>query len=107
VIVPAFVTAPVTVELVITIEVMDCPAAFVTVATVWLLTLCPAPGPPSAPVGNAKRSAATEVVAKREEVAKRDAARWRAAKERIGKVNPRFQADLALVPAWLNQADCV
>ena len=88
VIVPAFVTAPVTVELVITIEVMDCPAAFVTVATVWLLTLCPAPGPPSAPVGNAKRSAATEVVAKREEMGSREAANGRAGIERNGKETP-------------------
>jgi hypothetical protein len=104
VIAPALVTAPVTVELVIRIEVMDCPAAFVTVATVWPLTFCPAPGAATA-AGNAKRSAATEVVAKRKEAGKRDAARGRAAKERIGKVNPRFQADLDFVPAWLNQTD--
>ena len=104
VIVPALVTAPVTVELVITIEVMDCPAALVTVATVCPLTFCPAPGAAMA-AGNAKRSAATDVVAKREEVGRRDAASER--EERIGKVNPQFPADLAFVPARLNQADSV
>jgi hypothetical protein len=67
------------------IEVMDCPAAFVTVATVWPLTVCPVPGPAIAPVGTAKSSAATEVVAKRQDRGSRDDAKGRMEKGRIGK----------------------
>jgi hypothetical protein len=49
---------PDTVEPVITIEVVTLPAAFVTVATVWFVIACPAR------TGVARRSAATEVVAR-------------------------------------------
>ncbi len=58
VIVPALVTAPVTVELLITIEVVALPAGFVTLATVWFVIVCPAFA------GAARSSAASEVVAK-------------------------------------------
>jgi hypothetical protein len=58
-IVPALITAPVTVDDAMMIEVVTCPAAFVTLATVLPVTLCPAS------TGLARRSAATEVVAKR------------------------------------------
>jgi hypothetical protein len=52
---------------VITIEVVALPAGFVTVATVWFVIVCPAFA------GAARRSAATEVVTRRE-VVKRE---WR------------------------------
>ena len=58
VIVPALVTAPVTVDPVITIDVVEWPAGLVTVATVWPVIACPAGA------GVARRSAATEVVAR-------------------------------------------
>ena len=58
VIVPALVTAPVTVEPVITIEVVAWPAGLVTVATVWFVIVCPAFA------GAARSSAASEVVAR-------------------------------------------
>ena len=60
VIVPAFVTAPVTVEPVITIEVVAWPAGLVTVATVVLVIACPACAGVAAP----RRSAAIDVVAR-------------------------------------------
>jgi hypothetical protein len=59
-IVPALVTAPVTVEPVITIEVVAWPAGLVTVATLALVKLWPACA------GAPRRSAASEVVARRE-----------------------------------------
>ncbi len=64
-IVPAFVTAPVTVEPLITIEVVALPAGLVTVATVWFVIVCPACA------GAARRSAATEVPASNEEATRR------------------------------------
>jgi hypothetical protein len=60
VIVPALVTAPVTVEPVITIEVVAWPAGLVTVATVWFVIVCPAF------TGAPRSSAASEVVARSE-----------------------------------------
>jgi hypothetical protein len=53
------VTAPVTVEFVITIEVVALPAGLVTVATVWFVIVCPA-----CAATLPRRSAGTEVVAK-------------------------------------------
>jgi hypothetical protein len=58
VIVPALVTTPVTVDPVITIDVVEWPAGLVTLATVWPMIACPAGA------GVARRSAATEVVAR-------------------------------------------
>ncbi len=58
VIVPALTTAPVTVELMMMIEVVDCPTGFVTLGTVWFTIVCPARA------GTATRSAAIEVEAR-------------------------------------------
>ncbi|MBV9115689.1 MAG: hypothetical protein JOY67_22985 [Hyphomicrobiales bacterium] len=58
VIVPAFVTAPITVEPVITIEVVEWFTGLVTVATVWFVIVCPACA------GAARSSAASEVEAR-------------------------------------------
>jgi hypothetical protein len=55
----------VTVEPVITIEVVALPAGFVTVATVWFVIACPACA------GAARRSAASEVPASNEEATRR------------------------------------
>ncbi len=51
-------TVPVTVEPVITIEVVAWPTGFVTLATVWFVIACPAWA------GAERSSAATEVVAR-------------------------------------------
>ena len=88
-IVPALATAPVTVEPLITIEVVALPAGFVTVATVWFVIVCPAFA------GAARRSAATEVVTRRE-VVKREwrdgGAPWREA-SRLGWWKTKSSAD--------------
>jgi hypothetical protein len=61
-IVPALLTAPVTVEPEMTIEVVDLPWGFATLETVVLVMLCPA----LAGKGLPRRRAATEVVARSE-----------------------------------------
>jgi hypothetical protein len=61
-ILPLLVTVPVTVEPVITIEVVAWPAGFVTLATVWFVIACPARA------GAERSSAATEVVARSKDV---------------------------------------
>ena len=61
-IVPALLTAPVTVEPETTIDVVDLPCGFVTLETVVLVIVCPA----LAGRGLPRRRAATEVVARSE-----------------------------------------
>ena len=55
---PALLTEPVIVELVMTMKFVVWPAGFVTVATVWFVIVCPAFA------GAASSSAASEVVAR-------------------------------------------